>query len=141
MLTIRCLAHDAMLTLALRMHRRGGRCTTPGLCLEMQSPTTPPEMYIANVGLAPGGCQIDLRITNQSKFRAWSSNMNGVKREVAGSTYGYFGVINLLGPRDPRQRPYDMYWNEYITGVQLNYCMLCSTTGAPVTIGRFFMTF
>ena len=39
---------------------------------------------------------IDLRITNESEYRAWDAKLNGIK---AARERGAFGSINLLGPR------------------------------------------
>ena len=42
------------------------------------------------------------RITNESEYRAWNVNVNGIKRQtgqVDSSRRGYFGAINLLAPR------------------------------------------
>ena len=68
--------------------------------------TSPPEIYLGNVGVDPSGFCIDLRITNETEYRANNANVNGVKRELYGTTEGFFGVLNLLGPRRPWQRPY-----------------------------------
>ena len=59
-----------------------------------------------------------------------------MKRHYTGDVTGFFGTINLLGPRSLRQRPYDKFWNEHFTHVQLRYCIVDSGTGAPVTVGR-----
>ena len=48
------------------------------------------------------------------------------------------GVINLLGPRIPSQ---SRYWNEYFTFVQLRYEFRRGDNGAPLTIGRTFLSF
>ena len=48
----------------------GGRCATPGRCLELESASTPAEIYLENVATlleADGAsARIDLRITNES---------------------------------------------------------------------------
>jgi len=97
---------------------------------------------IRNVGTAPGGVTIDLRVTNQTEYRAWRETLNGIKRQDEGDgNVGYFGVINLLGPRIPSQRPLDKFWNEHFTFVQLRYDFINGGTGAQLTLGRVFLTF
>ena len=45
-----------------------------------------------------------MRVTNESEYRAWRTVHNGIKRTGgAGSNAGYFGVVNLLGPRSSGQ--------------------------------------
>ena len=121
--------------------------TPGGVC------TSAEEIHIANIGTAPGNVCIDLRITNETEYRAWRTGNNGVKRVGIGTNVGFFGAINLLGPRLPAQRPYDKFWNAHFTIVQLRYAFVsggarinassCSrgSGGAPLTIGRTFMTF
>ena len=60
----------------------GGRCDNNGaLCTEGQTTTsTPRDLYIENVGVHTSG-QIDLRIVNESEYRAWETARNGVKRQ------------------------------------------------------------
>ena len=113
--------------------------------------TTPADIYFSNVGIAPnlggqGNVQIDLRITNESEYRAWNTYHNGIKRQCAdscnvdvrcGDRAGYFGAINLLAPR---HRTYVRVWNEHFTFVQLKYEFLRSD-GQPLNIGRTYMTF
>ena len=65
----------------------GGRCNDvtfesgfypwSSVCDEQEGPSTPPEVYIRNIGTAPGGVPIDLRITNETVYRAWNVNLNG----------------------------------------------------------------
>ena len=58
--------------------------------------------------------------------RAWNANQNGIKR-IQGLEGGYdsttafnfFGVVNLLAPRNSLMRPYYAYWNEHYTVVQV----------------------
>jgi hypothetical protein len=45
-----------------------------------------------------------LRITNESEYRAWREGLNGLSR-ATGTLVAKFGVINLLGPRSRQQRP------------------------------------
>ena len=76
--------------------------TPSGLCKNDVVPTadSPTEIYLESVGTAPGGEKIDLRIVNQSEYRAWNVEWNGIKREERGfGLVGTFGVVNLLGPR------------------------------------------
>ena len=49
-----------------------------------------------------------LRVTNQSEYRAWRTGVNGITRRTQGAVTGYFGSINLLGPREPSMRPQSM---------------------------------
>ena len=45
-----------------------------------------------------------MRVTNESEYQAWRTGHNGIKRTGGvGSNAGFFGVVNLLGPRDPTQ--------------------------------------
>lgn len=78
---------------------RGGRCRDPSLCLEAQTPNTPEEIYISNVGVTPDGAPVDIRITAETEYRAWREDRNGIKRQEVGDTVGFFGVVNLLGER------------------------------------------
>ena len=66
--------------------------------------------------------------------------MNGVKREYSGEKEGYFGVVNLLGPRAPLQRPFDQFWNDHFTYVQLRFDFV-DKMDAPLLIERSFITF
>ena len=106
-----------------------------------QTAATPHEIYIANIGRHSSGEQIDLRIVNQSEYRAWNQNLNGVKRRSQGAISGHFGVINLLGPRSAAQRPFDKFWNAHFTYVQLRYRFVNGATSAPLTIFRTYLTF
>ena len=81
----------------------GGRCTTEGLCVEPQTASTPHEIYYQTVGVTRSGEPIDMRITNQSEYRGWNIRLNGIKKNSQGSQSGYFGVVNLLGPRSTDQ--------------------------------------
>ena len=130
----------------------GGRCDETafavGMCELPQTESTPHEIFIVNVGRAPNGARIDLRITNETEYRAWRLGHNGIKRERqrelavvgSGSSFGYFAVVNLLGPRSVTQQPASMWWNDAFTFVQLLYEFLDSTE-APLTIGRTFLSF
>ena len=64
---------------------------------------------------------------------------NGVKRQSQGDLEGYFGAINLLGPRLTTQRPYDKHWSSHFTYVQLRYDLLSGTGGELLSLGRTFM--
>ena len=96
----------------------GGRCSRAGRCVEgAPLASTPHEIYFANVGRvtsATGGGEhsLDVRIVNESQYRAWNVNINGIKRRRRDGVAGNFGVINLLGPRDSSQQPAGMRWNE-----------------------------
>ena len=69
------------------------------------------------------GDEIWLRITNQTAYRANNPRHNGVKRQSEGMLVGFFGAINLLGPRDPLQRPYSKYWSDQFTSTLSRACM------------------
>ena len=86
---------------------------------------------------------ISLRITNMSEYRAWNPRHNGVKRQGIGDETGFFGAINLLGPRSALQRPYDKFWTDQFTMVQLKFSFVTSAGASlsPLTIGRTFITF
>ena len=65
-----------------------------------------------------------LRITNETDYRAWNPRHNGVKRQEEGTRVGFFGAVNLLGPRTVDQRPLDRFWNDQFTIVQLRYTFM-----------------
>jgi hypothetical protein len=134
---------------------QGGRCsnvtfrngeTIPWfeLCDEEQSALLPPppaEIYLRDVGTTAAGVGIDLRITNESQYRAWNSRINGVKRTESGfGRVDTFGVVNLLGPRLPTQRPLAKFWSEVFTYAQLRLSFV-DGTGLPLTLYRTFLTF
>ena len=69
---------------------QGGRCvnmtydvnesyTWDLLCDEEQSPSTPHEILMRGLGTTPDNNRIDLRITNESEYRAWREAINGIK--------------------------------------------------------------
>ena len=60
----------------------GGRCAEPDECAETQTATTPRELYFSNVlslvdplasTFTARTDAVDLRVTNQSEYRAWSA--------------------------------------------------------------------
>ena len=65
------------------------------------------HILIENVGAQtdytttpPTSRPVWMRITNESEYRAWRTVHNGIKRTGgAASNAGFFGVVNLLGPR------------------------------------------
>ena len=134
---------------------QGGRCvnmtydvnesyTWDLLCDEEQSPSTPHEILMRGLGTTPDNNRIDLRITNESEYRAWREAINGIKVQNDNNDVGYFGVINLLGPRSPTMRPYHKFWHEELTIVQLRFTFMNGDPfplGSNLTIGRTFMTF
>ena len=84
--------------------------------------------------------------------RAWNPRHNGVKRQQEGDSTGYFGAINLLGPRSPTQRPLDKLWYSTFTGAQFRFDFLrepqpgsYAASGvnglSPLTLQRLFFTF
>ena len=119
---------------------QGGRCVTPGLCAENETASTPHEIFIRDVGQFMGQ-SIGLRITNETEYRAWRETINGVKREEEGDSVGYFGVVNLLGPRSPQQRPYDRFWHEAFTYAQLAFEFVEGVSNTPLTLPRTFVSF
>ena len=121
---------------------KGGRCVTPGLCEELQTESTPREILYQTVGFTrpPLAYEaIDLRVTNETEYRAWRIRLNGIKRQRTGDSFGYFGVINLLGPRAPGQPggP-DTQWDPEFTFVQLRYTFLGRNTRGPIVIDRTY---
>lgn len=50
-------------------------------CELVQTPTTPREIYITGVGSTAAGRRIDLKIVNETEYRAWRVGLNGIKRE------------------------------------------------------------
>ena len=47
-----------------------------------------------------------LRVTSETEYRAWNQRINGKARVLDDDgNFGYFGSINLLGPRNPGQKP------------------------------------
>ena len=123
-----------------------------------------PEVYMRDIGWAPGGTCVDLRITNESEYRSWRTGHNGIKRADPNDMHaGFFVVVNLLGPRRTTDRPYNKYWNEHLTMTQLRYefvnggrriaedtagvggTNVCDYTaadyGTPLVLGRTFLTF
>ena len=123
----------------------GGRCD-PGssdggslLCTDgATTSATAHEVYISNVGKSADGALLDLRITNESEYRAWNVAINGIKRVQRVSTSGYFSVINLLAPRSQSQR---RYWHHEQTFVDLRYTFLNAVTQAPSVLDRTMLTF
>ena len=67
--------------------------------------------------------------------------MNGIKRETEGDQTGYFGVLNLLGPRLNQPGPPITQWNPTFTFVQLRYTFIGRNSGAPIVLDRTFMSF
>ena len=110
----------------------GGRCSTAGLCSQLESASTPPDIYFAGVGAvvdATSGttATVDLRVSNETEYRARNANLNGIKRQEEGGSTGFFGVVNLLGPRSQTQLPLTLFWHNHFTYVQLRYDFLCVT--------------
>jgi hypothetical protein len=120
----------------------GGRCdTAPDQCDFPRNASTPREVYVSNVGKTRFGSQIDIRVTNETEYRAWRVGPNGLKRQRSSpgsEVSGYFLVINLLGPREPTQ---GFYWNDAFTFVQLRYEFIKADTGSPIEVDRTFLTF
>ena len=64
--------------------------------------------------------------------------LNGIKRQTSGTDVGYFGVVNLLGPRDPRQ---PRAWHQHLTYVELRYDFVSGLSGQPIALERTYVTF
>jgi hypothetical protein len=118
---------------------QGGRCTTAGFCVEQLTASTPQEILFETVGVARTGEPIDMRVTNTSEYRAWNIKLNGIKSQTQGEKTGYFGVVNLLGPRSTNQR--GGQWKTEFTHVELKFELLGRWTRTPITLDRTFMTF
>ena len=126
---------------------QGGRCNRDlALCIDgAPTPSSPHDILIHRVGRTASGARIDLRITNETAYRAWSTEWNGVRRQrqywMGTYRVGYFGALNLLGPRSRTQRPIAQFWNDALTFVQLRLTFLHGATGAPLALGKTFITF
>jgi hypothetical protein len=107
------------------------------------------DIIIRNIGNeSTDGEVISLRITNVTEYYGWNTRQNGVKRQAIGDNVGYFGAINLLGPRSNGQMPANKRWTDQFTLVQLNFAFLTDRTPdqtyrsfVPITLGRTFLTF
>ena len=72
---------------------QGGNCNIAGECDETPSATTPHEIYIRNV-MNVNGVSVDLRITNESEYKASRPENNGLKAN------GEMAEVNLFGPQE-----------------------------------------
>ena len=81
----------------------GGRCTSYDECDELQTASTPHEIYFSNVAEDDAGVQVDLRITNESEYRAWTASNGGASLNGFKLPERQFGVVHLLGPRAASQ--------------------------------------
>lgn len=109
---------------------QGGRCSKWNRCEEPETAETPHEIRIADVGVHRlNGKAIDLRITNESEYFGYNTDVNGISVRSGGS----FGVINLRAPSYP---PASRYWNQDYTYVQLNFTFIDGSTMLPLTIDR-----
>ena len=130
----------------------GGRCDPNNvqhgvdpatLCTRgVRTNSTPREIYIENVG-EYSGSQIDLRITNETAYRAWNPRMNGVVRQLngRGERSGFFGALNVLAPRAPGGFA---SWTAELTFVQVRYTFVhhqSDLDGSPLPLPRAFLTF
>ena len=122
--SFRCDSDDAE-TMARRVLKAGSRLNT---ALEGSSTQDPPVLpnaaelnvlhkELVDVSKELGDVAAGLR--NQS--------IPCVKRREEGVRNGFFGAINLLGPRDVTQRPRSKYWNDQLTVVQLRYTFMTET--------------
>ena len=129
----------------------GGRCATyddaagapvaTGLCLENVVPdeNTPQNIYYQYLGVDPAtGDPIDMQVDNETEYRAWNVNWNGIKQQRVSDVEGFFGVTNLLGPRAPEQTA---QWDPSFTFVQLQYSFIRRSTGEPYVIDKSYFTF
>jgi hypothetical protein len=117
----------------------GGRCVDSACTGGATDASTPHELYIENIGVLPTtGQTVDLRITNETEYRAFNVNGNGIKFEEGSTTIGLFGTINLLGPRLATQ---PKHWDTTQTTVQLRYALVDAWTGEPLVVPRTFFTF
>ena len=74
--------------------------------------------------------------TRHPHARPCGRGTDGVKRQAIGQHVGYFGAINLLGPRTINQQPPDKYWTDQFTVVQLRFSFVTDirpthSDGAP----------
>ena len=76
-------------------------------------------------------------MTNESEYRAWREKNNGVKKRAN----GFFGVVNLLGPRSTSMTPLNRLWNSYFTFVQLRFEFVDGRTRDPLALERTYMSF
>ena len=125
----------------------GGRCdTNAALCTDgLRSESTPTDMlikHIATLSQVDPSETIGLRITNETEYKAWNTNVNGVKRQrgsVNTADEGFFGAINLLAPRPPNSV---LHWHADLTFVQLRFEFVRSSSSEmAVTIAHTFVTF
>ena len=125
----------------------GGRCwldigNSTGLCADDTAPsaTSPRELYFSTLGADRiTGDKIDLRITNLTEYRWWSKKWNGIKRIEVDGTVGYFGAVNLRGPRSLSQS--GDTWDSEFTMVELKYEFVNQRTSDPYVIDRTYMSF
>ena len=110
--------------------------------METETADTPRNLYFQTVGYTPEGEGVDLKIENISEYRAWRYIRNGVKREEVGDVVGYFGVINLLGPRALGQPGIpETQWNDQFTYVDLRYTFVGRDSGQPINLQRTYVSF
>ena len=83
----------------------GGRCgPQPWRCADgAPDESTPRDILIHDLGKMTSGSGetvIDLRISNESEYRAWNLNLNGIQIKKEG---GRFGVVNLVTAASQRR--------------------------------------
>lgn len=115
---------------------QGGRCdaveTAAGMCLAIgRDSNTPHELYFSGVGRDG----LDLRITNESEYRAWRSVRNGIKIDG----HGAHGVVNLLGPRAVGAT-HGHAWDSTMTFADLRFTFVSAGTGTARVLSRVFMS-
>ena len=120
----------------------GGRCTMSGaedLCIQTGAPTatTPTDIRFRGVGTSATGERIDMRITNETEYRGYNTEINGLKRSLTTSgEAGCFAVLNLLAPRTASR-----IWNTLFTFVQLRVEFRLGSSQAPIALPRTYISF
>ena len=80
------------------------------------------------------GVGVDLRVANASEYRAWNVGSNGIVQ----TSGGFFGLINVLAPRDAGT---GSDWHGDVTYVDLRFEFVDPINGAPLTLSRTFLSF
>jgi len=97
----------------------GGECTSVGACDEIQTASTPHEMYLRNVARSPSGQQVDLRITNATEYRSNTPELNGL------TSLGDMAELNLFGPTS----------SVATRGVQISQGLISSSPSLKLLLG------
>ena len=104
----------------------GGRCDANAAeCTDgLRKASTPAELYFESVGVG-----VDLRVANASEYRAWNVGSNGIVQ----TSGGFFGLINVLAPRDAGT---GSDWHGDVTYVDLRFEFVDPINGAPLTAAK-----